>query len=75
MAAIATERAPAPVAAARRPRRSPPVWRWAVLLIAGVYFLLPLYAALRFAGLSAFGTVFKQPGFGAALWLSPGWPQ
>jgi putative spermidine/putrescine transport system permease protein len=70
MAAIATERAPAPVAAARLPRRSLPVWRWAVLLIAGVYFLLPLYAALRFAGLSAFGTVFKQPGFGAALWLS-----
>jgi putative spermidine/putrescine transport system permease protein len=70
MAAIATERAPVPVAAPRRQRRSVPVWRWVVLLIAGVYFLLPLYAALRFAGLSAFGTVFKQPGFGAALWLS-----
>jgi putative spermidine/putrescine transport system permease protein len=70
MAAIATERAPVPVVAPRRQRRSVPVWRWVVLLIAGVYFLLPLYAALRFAGLSAFGTVFKQPGFGAALWLS-----
>jgi len=70
MAAIATEHAPVPVAAPRRQRRSFPVWRWVVLLIAGVYFLLPLYAALRFAGLSAFGTVFKQPGFGAALWLS-----
>jgi putative spermidine/putrescine transport system permease protein len=47
-----------------------PVWRWVILLIAGVYFLLPLYAALRFAGLKAFGSVFTQPGFGAALWVS-----
>lgn len=70
MAAIATERAPAPVAVPRRQRRSVPVWRWVVMIIAGIYFLLPLYAALRFAGISAFGTVFKQPGFGAALWLS-----
>jgi putative spermidine/putrescine transport system permease protein len=53
----------------RRPLR-PPVWRWAILLIAGVYFLLPLYAALRFAGIHAFGTVFVQPGFWPALWLS-----
>jgi len=70
MAAIATERTPVPVAAPRRQRRSLPVWRWVVMIIAGIYFLLPLYAALRFAGISAFGTVFKQPGFGAALWLS-----
>jgi hypothetical protein len=27
-----------------------PAWRWVILLIAGVYFLLPLYAAIRFAG-------------------------
>ena len=47
-----------------------PVWRWVILLIAGVYFLLPLYAALRFAGVKAFGSVFTQPGFGAALWTS-----
>ena len=47
-----------------------PVWRWAILLVAGVYFLLPLYAALRFAGIKAFGSVFTQPGFGAALWVS-----
>ena len=47
-----------------------PVWRWVILLVAGVYFLLPLYAALRFAGLKAFGSVFTQPGFGAALWTS-----
>jgi putative spermidine/putrescine transport system permease protein len=47
-----------------------PVWRWVILLIAGVYFLLPLYAAIRFAGLKAFGSVFTQPGFGSALWVS-----
>jgi putative spermidine/putrescine transport system permease protein len=47
-----------------------PVWRWAILLIAGIYFLLPLYAAIRFAGLKAFGSVFTQAGFGAALWTS-----
>jgi putative spermidine/putrescine transport system permease protein len=41
-----------------------------ILLIAGVYFLLPLYAALRFAGIKAFGTVFTSPGFVPALWLS-----
>jgi putative spermidine/putrescine transport system permease protein len=41
-----------------------------VLIIAGIYFLLPLYAALRFAGLKAFGSVFTQAGFGSSLWLS-----
>jgi len=51
-------------------RRRLPVWRWVILLVAGVYFLLPLYAALRFAGLHAFGTVFVQPGFWPSLWLS-----
>jgi putative spermidine/putrescine transport system permease protein len=45
-------------------------WRWVVMLIAGVYFLLPLYAAFRFAGLSGFGDVFTTPGFGSSLWLS-----
>ncbi|MDT7677240.1 MAG: hypothetical protein QOD82_5142, partial [Pseudonocardiales bacterium] len=40
-----TARTGAPLAAAAR--RS---WgRWVVLLAAGVYFLVPLYAALRFA--------------------------
>ena len=59
-----------PAVAAPKLRRSFPAWRWIVLLLAGVYFLLPLYSALRFAGYHAFGTVFRQPGFGAALWLS-----
>ena len=72
MAAVTTERTPAPAPAAPRPRRrgQVPVWRWAILLIAGLYFLLPLYAALRFAGVKAFGTVFTSPGFVPALWLS-----
>lgn len=51
-------------------RQSPSVWRWVVLILAGVYFLLPLYAALRFAGLSGFKDVFTTPGFGSSLWLS-----
>ena len=55
---------------ATRRSASFPVWRWVILLIAGVYFLLPLYAAIRFAGVKAFGSVFTQPGFGGALWTS-----
>ena len=51
-------------------RRSFPIWRWAILLIAGVYFLIPLYAGLRFAGLKAFGDIFKQSGFYPAIGLS-----
>ena len=47
-----------------------PAWRWVILLVAGVYFLLPLYAAIRFAGIKAFGSVFTQPGFGSSLWVS-----
>ena len=72
MAAIAAQTAPAPAPApvAARRRASFPVWRWVILLIAAVYFLLPLYAALRFAGLHAFGSVFTQGGFGSSLWLS-----
>jgi putative spermidine/putrescine transport system permease protein len=45
-------------------------WRWVVLLVAGVYFLLPLWAALRFAGLSAFGAVVSESGFTSSLALS-----
>ena len=55
---------------ATRRSASFPVWRWVILLIAGVYFLLPLYAAIRFAGVKAFGSVFTQPGFGSSLWVS-----
>ena len=41
-----------------------------ILLLAGAYFLIPLYAALRFAGLKAFPDIFKQAGFTAAIGLS-----
>ena len=57
-------------------RRSPgqvqslPIWRWVILLVAGAYFLIPLWAALRFAGIKALGSVVTQAGFGDALWLS-----
>jgi putative spermidine/putrescine transport system permease protein len=54
----------------RNRRRSVPVWRWVIMVIAGIYFLLPLYAALRFAGLTGFGDVFTTPGFVPSLWLS-----
>jgi putative spermidine/putrescine transport system permease protein len=71
MAAV-TQAPPAPAASApARPARRPlPVWRWVILAVAGAYFLLPLYAALRFAGLKAYGSVFSQTGFTDALWLS-----
>jgi putative spermidine/putrescine transport system permease protein len=53
-----------------RPRRSYPVWRWVILIVAGVYFLVPLFAALRFAGIGAFGSVISEPGFTSSLGLS-----
>jgi putative spermidine/putrescine transport system permease protein len=46
------------------------VWRWVVLILAGVYFLLPLWSALRFAGISAFGSVIGFAGFASSLLLS-----
>jgi putative spermidine/putrescine transport system permease protein len=63
-------RATAPPGPARRPRRRPAVWRWVILVLAGIYFLIPLYAALRFAGFKAFPDVLHQAGFTAALTLS-----
>ena len=72
MAAL-TETRPAPAGAAAKPhrrRRSVPAWRWLILLVAALYFLLPLWGALRFSGISAFGGVVGQDGFGTSLWLS-----
>ena len=66
---LAGETAPGPLRAARG-RRSLPVWRWIILVLAGVYFLIPLYAALRFAGIASFGQVVHQTGFSDALILS-----
>ncbi|HEY6278647.1 MAG TPA: ABC transporter permease subunit [Streptosporangiaceae bacterium] len=76
MAAVTGERlageagSAGPATAAAAGRRSFPVWRWAILVLAGVYFLIPLYAALRFAGIASFGQVVKQTGFSDALTLS-----
>jgi putative spermidine/putrescine transport system permease protein len=73
MAAVATETAtgqPAPAARPARRRRSFPVWRWVILILAGAYFVIPLYAALKFAGFSSFGKVTSQTGFSDALILS-----
>ncbi|MFY9887855.1 MAG: ABC transporter permease [Streptosporangiaceae bacterium] len=73
MAAVAAAEAeaqiPSPV---RSPggRRSFPVWRWVILLLAGIYFLIPLYAAFRFAGFRSFPDVFRQAGFVSAIGLS-----
>ena len=74
MAAVTERRAGRPEAPAPAPRhrrrRSFPVWRWVILVLTGVYFLIPLYAALRFAGISSFGQVVHQAGFSDALILS-----
>jgi putative spermidine/putrescine transport system permease protein len=75
MAAIASAdqagtEVPAPAARPVTRRRSFPVWRWAILLVAAAYFLIPLYAALRFAGLKAFTQVVSYQDFGSAFGLS-----
>jgi putative spermidine/putrescine transport system permease protein len=73
MAAVAGAEQATTAPAPSRPaaaRRSFPVWRWAVLLIAAAYFLIPLYSALRFAGFRAFTQVTSYPSFGSAFLLS-----
>jgi putative spermidine/putrescine transport system permease protein len=63
--------APAQRRARSRRRVSPPVWRWVILAGAGAFFLLPLYAAFRFAGFHAFDQMLHEGnGFYPALWLS-----
>jgi putative spermidine/putrescine transport system permease protein len=60
------------------PRRRVRWWRGVVLVLAGAYFLIPLYAGLKFSlqgvggGFSflAFQKLPSAPGFGAALTLS-----
>ena len=72
MAAIA-QRASEGIAPPRRQRivfRGGTVWRWVVLLVTAAYFLIPLWAALRFAGISAFGSVVGESGFSSSLALS-----
>ncbi|MDE2282734.1 MAG: ABC transporter permease subunit [Actinomycetales bacterium] len=54
------------------------VWRAVVLFIAGAYFLIPIYAGLRFSfendaghlSLYAVRAIPSEPGFSAAFWLS-----
>ena len=70
VASVEAVQTPAPATRPARRRRSFPVWRWVILLLAGTYFLIPLYAALRFAGLKAFPDIFKQDGFSGAILLS-----
>ncbi|HEX4288920.1 MAG TPA: hypothetical protein VH021_08400, partial [Trebonia sp.] len=60
----------APLVPASRRRRPKSAWRWVVLLVTAVYFLLPLWGALRFSGISAFSGVIGEAGFGSSLWLS-----
>jgi putative spermidine/putrescine transport system permease protein len=68
----------APSAPAGRRGRTPRVWRFVVLLLAGLYFLVPLYAALRFAlktsqgrtSITAFTSIPHQQGFMPAFTLS-----
>ncbi len=67
-----------PAARGRSRWRSLRVWRFFVLAAAGTYFLLPLWAALRFSlayngsGWSgeAYSGLFGQQGFSSAIWLS-----
>lgn len=62
----------------RRSWRRLRYWRGIVLVVCGVYFLLPLYAALRFAlednaghlTFSFFTAIPSAPGFGSAFGLS-----
>lgn len=62
-----------------RPRR-PRVWRGVVLVIAAVYFLVPLIASFVFTvkapnqgfSLDAYGKIFSAEGFGGSLLLSLG---
>jgi putative spermidine/putrescine transport system permease protein len=67
-------RAGGPTGAAAVPtrarRRRYPLWRWVILVVAGMYFVIPLYAAFQFTGVSAFGQVFSQVGFSDAITLS-----
>jgi putative spermidine/putrescine transport system permease protein len=75
MAAVETvspgQAAPAMQKAAARRRSRPPVWRWVVLVLAGAYFLLPLYSGFKFAGLHAFDQMLHEKnGFSSSIVLS-----
>ena len=67
---LAGELAPVPPRVRTGAVRRFPYWRWIILVLAGLYFALPLYAGFRFAGISSFPSVASQEGFGDAFRLS-----
>lgn len=64
--------------ATAKTRSRPAVWRWIVLGLAGIYFLVPLYSAIRFTlraqtggtSVKAYTGITHQPGFTDALSLT-----
>jgi putative spermidine/putrescine transport system permease protein len=62
----------------RRPRERPSIWRWAVLLVAAVFFATPMVASLEFSLRGDHGTysfasyrhIVSEPGFGSSFSLS-----
>jgi len=70
MATVATAERTTPTRGRADRKRNWPVWRWAILLIAAIYFGIPLYAGLKFAGFKAFTQVTSYPQFGSAFALS-----
>ena len=67
---LAGELAPVPPRVRTGAVRRFPFWRWIILVLAGLYFALPLYAGFRFSGLSSFPAVASQEGFSEAFTLS-----
>ena len=67
---LAGELAPVPPRVRTGAVRRFPFWRWIILVLAGLYFALPLYAGVRFSGLSSFPAVASQEGFSEAFTLS-----
>lgn len=74
-ATVIPDESPTPAARPRRIR----VWRGVVLLLAAVYFLVPVVASFWFTvddpdgfSLDAYGNIFSAPGFAASLALSLG---
>ncbi|MCT9933874.1 ABC transporter permease subunit [Planotetraspora sp. A-T 1434] len=82
MAALSPQTLPAATKATPAPGRPHRirVWRGAILLVAAVYFLVPLIASFAFTvktpgkgvTLDAYGQIFSAEGFGRALLLSLG---
>jgi putative spermidine/putrescine transport system permease protein len=67
---LAGELAPVPSRVRTVRWRRLPYWRWIILVLAGLYFGLPLLAGFRFSGLSSFPAVVRQEGFRDAFTLS-----